>query len=288
MPTTANPCLKAIEALTRALRWLMVVALCAGLVDVSQAQLSNQGSEPVAAQPVPAYSAALTIAPPDSDRVSLSLDKDLITFSKWAIIIGGSFVGALALIGAGFFGLDVRQARKSMQEAREETARRMEEIRLAHQSLKDLKDNLEKLGAQLIEEVDRKKSPGTFAVPDMGQAAPPGPAGSAQMGALEQLERENESIRATLRLMLHMSEFEWSTLGTLAKKIGLPEARVMALADSDPLIQRGTGRQGAVLYRLKIYNHTYDHGHKTMSPEEITKLLWEHAAKGKFSTKSLS
>lgn len=233
----------------------------------------------VAASAQPAAQAA-------PQQVTMSLDQDLITFVKAAIWVAGAFLAIFAFIAIGFFGWDVAQTRKVMQDARDDVTKRMGEIRQDHQALKDLKERLEKLGAELVEQIEKKTSaePPVVSVPSPVQQEEIQPDEPNQDGPRSKNWKLHEAKRIHLRHVMAAAEFEWSTLGTLAKKTGLTEAEIIKLTADDPFVQRGFGRQGHVLFRLRQFNDPKKIGIgdavREMSPWNGT-TVWEHTQTGK-------
>lgn len=211
----------------------------------------------------------------------MSLDQDLITFVKWAMGIGG----AILVFFGWFFGVDVAKTRSAMLDAREDIAKRLEAIRLDHQSLIELKERLEKLGAELVEQIE-KKTPTEPPPPSRLQPAPDQdtePKETNQDGALAKAWRLKEAKRIHLRQVISAAEFEWTTLGTLAKKTGFTENEIIALTFDDPFVQRGVGRQGQTLLRLR--HHNDPNAVRAVLPIDAGPLwgsaLWEHLQQGK-------
>lgn len=218
-------------------RWLLLFAVCASVVGLASAQ---------------------TVAPVAPERVTMSLDKDLIAFVQAAAWVAGIFLATFAFIAVGFFGWDVAQTRKAMQEARDDLNKRMGEIRLDHQALKELKERLEKLGAELVEQIEEKKAPSVDPRTPLPPPAPQpsdGPADPIEDGPIARVWEADDEKRDRIRYVISWGEFEWTTLPTLAKKTGLSEREAVALAASDPLVQVGTGRHGQLLFRLREFNH---------------------------------
>ena len=183
----------------------------------------------------------------------MSLDRDLITFVQWFASISALILAAFAGFIVWFFGVDVAQTRKAMLDAREDIAGRLDAIRSDHQTLRELKERLQKLGAELVDEIEKAKAatggpanpiPKRDAAPDDQEL--PGP--------LTQVWEMEERKRKRIRDMLATSEFEWSTIGTLQKKTKLSPEEIETLARNDPLVQVGQGQQGATLLRLKEFN----------------------------------
>lgn len=229
-------------------------------------------------------------------QVTMSLDQDLITFVKAAIWVAGAFLAIFAFIAIGFFGWDVAQTRKVMQDARDDVTKRMSEIRQDHQALKDLKERLEKLGAELVEQIEKKAPPTDSAalVPPPTSTPVPQPAKDGEdtdpEGPLASVWETEEEKRNRIRYVIAWGEFEWTTLPTLAKKAGLSQKEVRALATDDPSIQVGTGRHGQLLFRLKEFNHVYPNdarGNRTLDEWKEIIRQSAHEGKGPASSKIL-
>lgn len=232
-----------------------------------------------------ALAMAQPAGPAASQQVTLTLDRDLVTFVKVAVWAGGIFLAVFAVLAVGFFGFDVRTARKSLLEASDDIRTRTEAIRKDHQSLIELKERLEKLGAELVEQIE-KKTPAEAAASESlpvqhEEVMPDEP---SKIGPRSKAWKLNEAKRINLRKVIATAEFEWSTLGTLAKKTGLTESEIIELTADDPFVQRGFGRQGHVLFRLRHFNDPNNVGIgdavRAMGPGIVTSV-WEHAQRGK-------
>jgi hypothetical protein len=216
---------------------------------------------------------AQSATPAGPQQVTLSLDRDLVTFVKVATWAAGIFLAIFATLAVGFFGFDVRAARKSLLEANEDIRTRMDAIRKDHQSLVELKERLGKLGAELIEQVE-KKAPTTAppdAVPPQNDESRPTPS-SDPLADLE-LKRQKQTF---IRKLLAAAEFEWSTANTIARRMGLRREEVIALAEDDPLVQQGTGRNSEVLFRLKHFNHLPEVGRDISVGDEWPDIVAHH------------
>ena len=231
---------------------------------------------------VAAASAQSTTQAP-TNQVTLSLDRDLITFVKWA----GGALGLFLIVCGWVFGVDVFKTRAALLEAREDIANRREAIRGDHQALLELKDRLQKLGAVLEDEIEKAK----VAIRSSAVPAPPTdtkPSKDAPRGALTEVWEQEDRKRQHIREVLAASEFQWSTIGTVAKKTGLPRPEVETLAQSDPLIQIGQGQEGARLLRLKEFNFSDEigSGYSQANSLGLTRQRWldalrAHAQYGK-------
>ncbi|QNK69208.1 hypothetical protein [Variovorax sp. PAMC26660] len=102
---------------------------------------------------------AQSVAPAGPQQVTLTLDRDLVTFVKVAAWAAGIFLAVFAALAVGFFGFDVRAARKSLLEASDDIRTRMESIRKDHEALGALKERLEKLGGELVGLIEDKTPP---------------------------------------------------------------------------------------------------------------------------------
>lgn len=236
---------------------------------------------------------AQPVTPAAPQRVTMSLDQDLITFVKWAVGIGGFILVAFGGFVVWFFGVDVAQTRKAMLDAREDIAKRLDAIRSDHQILRELKERLQKLGAELVDEIEKARTAaGPPAAPAPGQDTEA--SGREQSGPLTEAWDLEEKKRDRIRVMLASSEFEWSTIGTIQKKTKLSPEEIERIARNDPLVQIGQGRQGATLLRLKEFNFpqigaAYRAMAKpgSLAEEAFQAALWEHAQQGKRPTGKL-
>lgn len=201
------------------------------------------------AAPVSPASAAAATATGGRELVTLSLDRDLVTFIQYA----GAALGVFLVAFGWVFGVDIMKTRTALLEAREDIASRREAIRTDHQALDDLKDRLLKLGAVLEGEIEKVRATlRDAAVP--GPDKVPKPPEQEPRGALTELWELQDKKRERIREVLAASEFEWSTIGTVEKKTKLSWAEIQPLIQDDPFIQVGHGQQGATLLRLKEFN----------------------------------
>ncbi|MGJ7605466.1 hypothetical protein ACSFA7_14100 [Variovorax sp. LT1R20] len=230
--------------------------------------------------------AAIAVAQPATpeipQQVTLSLDRDLVTFIKVAAWAAGIFLAIFAALAVGFFGFDVRAARKSLLEASDDIRTRSEAIRKDHQSLIELKERLEQLGAKLIDQVEKANPPAPGSTTEPTTSPDRGDTSGAPIGPLSEAWFTEEKKKEIVRNTIASSEFEWSTLDTLHRKTGFSKPELMSLANRDPLVQRGIGRNSEVLFRLKEFNHPLpNNGLGTMTLEDWAKILQQHAQEGK-------
>lgn len=198
----------------------------------------------------PAANATLAV---DPNRTTFSLDNDLISAVKW---LGGITVAVLAIFAGltlSFFGIDVRAVRKTLLETQEDLRKKADEVRGHEKSLAELKERLEKLGAELIDVVEKAKAVAPGKPVDPVKNLPP-KATDPVYGPLSEIWLADEKKQEALRRVMAQSQFEWSTVGTLAKKTQLPLAEVKELAGRDPLVQGAISRNNEVLFRLKEFN----------------------------------
>lgn len=176
-------------------------------------------------------------------------------------------------------------------EAREDIASRREAIQADHQVLLELKERLLKLGAEMTDQVEKKSPPLTTPTPKPDDDSSPDEATDDTTGALSKYWMAEERKKEILRQTIAASEFEWSTLDTLHRKTGISKAELMALANTDPLIQRGIGRNGNVLFRMKEFNYPIGGayaanklnfvGSGSLASKAFRSALWDHAQEGK-------
>jgi len=284
--------------------WLVGVLMAGALLT-----FAGDAASQVAAPPAPVASSPANAAQPSSvspsavaapatqavpaaasEKIILSLDRDLVNFTKAAAWVFGIFITVFAFIAVGFFGWDVKQTRKAMYDARDDLQKRMEEIRKDHKELDELKERLKKLGAELID-VAEKNAPAETGAPT------PAPPASLSTSTLPTSDTDDElrgdelrwgplknwtddQRRSYLRNVIGTSEFEWSTLGTLSRKTGLPEADIWNLFANDPFVERTTGRDGRLLLRIRSVNAM---GSATLRNPKIGRafrtFLWDAPAK---------
>lgn len=225
----------------------------------------------------------------------MSLDRDLITFVQWFASIGGVILVVFGGFVVWFFGVDVAQTRKAMLDAREDIAKRLDAIRSDHQTLRELKDSLQRLGAELVDEVEKARAVVSGVVPPAPHEDTI-PSEKVPQGPLAEVWEMEEKKRERIREMLATSEFEWSTIGTIQKKTKLSPEEIETLARNDPLVQIGQGRQGATLLRLKEFNFpggigaAYNatkidfSGSGSQATKAFRAALWDHAQQGRRPT----
>lgn len=172
-------------------------------------------------------SVAIAASAASSSQVILSVDQDLVALLKAAVWFGGIFITVLAFIGVAFFGWDVRKARASLLDAQKETRDLLNELKADFASMKALKENLEKLGAELEESecAGTKESP---------------------------IEPAGRTSRDLIQEVIKSSNYEWTTIGRIVKRTGLTRDQVLEEARKSPEIQIGNGRKTQdFLFKLK-------------------------------------
>jgi hypothetical protein len=146
----------------------------------------------------------------------------------------GLLLAVIAALGVTFFGFDVRNARASIDREIGELRKVIEEAKMLRGELKDTsrlqqeaKSDLEEIGAK-VEEV---------------AAQPPAALVSgAKPRSLDDLIRE----------ALQRSRFEWTTIGTVAKRTGLTREQILEEARAMVDIRIGTGKQSHdIIFRFK-------------------------------------
>lgn len=196
-------------------------------------------------------------------QITMSVDADLIAFVKVTIWLGGGFLVIFAALGIAFFGWDVRKARGSILDAQKEVNELLKESRKDLNALKELKENLGELGAQLQEEMeslqdlkkkreelgeksqeDSESSPPSAAVPtrmEFRDAASQVPVSSicSPTSPMAGMRSDLDLIREVIA----SSNYEWTTIGRLMKKTGLPHDEILQEARSAPDIIISYGRQ---------------------------------------------
>lgn len=159
---------------------------------------------------------------------TLSVDQDLVSFVKFAIWAGGIFLAVFASIGIAFFGWDVRKARAAILDAQKETSKQLKELQADYEALKQLKENLEQLGAQLEESVETRSN-------DIATSKTNG--------------RSNLDL---IREVIATSNYKWTTIGRIVKRTGLKRDKIIEEVQSAPEIQIGYGlKTKDIIYKFK-------------------------------------
>jgi hypothetical protein len=154
-----------------------------------------------------------------SKIITLSIDQDLILFFKGAVWLSGIFLAAFAFIGIAFFGWDVRKARASLLDAQNETKKLLEELKSDFAAMKDLKEKLEQLGAQLEENAEAR---------------------SNETPVSTAAGRSNIDL---IREVIKSSSYEWTTIGRVKKLTGLSRDEILDCIRTTADIQIGNGRK---------------------------------------------
>lgn len=154
-----------------------------------------------------------------SKTVTLSVDEELVKLIKLVVWGGGTLIAVVAFLGVCFFGWDVRNARASLLAAQKETRELLQELRADFTAMKELKENLEQLGAQLDE------------FREGGAIAPPPPDARGR----KPIDLIREVIRA--------SSYEWTTIGKIIKRTGLTKEAIIEEIQKASDIQIGNGRK---------------------------------------------
>ncbi|WP_454805267.1 hypothetical protein [Paraburkholderia fungorum] len=176
-----------------------------------------------------------------SSAVTVSVDRDLITLLKGAIWVGSIFIAIFAFIGIAFFGMDVRKARTTLHDAQKETREMLAELKSDFEALKGLKDKLEQLGAQLEES---EESSSEHVVPTDG--------GNQQAATVAIPTSEGRTDAELIREVMRSSSYDWTTIGTIQRRTGLPRDTVLETVRKAHDIHISTGRATKdFIFRLK-------------------------------------
>ncbi|AXI01614.1 hypothetical protein [Aquirhabdus parva] len=164
-------------------------------------------------------SIAIAADMPAQKLVTLSIDQDLITFLKACLWGGGIFLAIFSFIGLAFFGWDVSKAKGSLLDAQKEIRELLNESKANFSSMKELREKLEQLGAQL-EENDI-----TF--------------------AKEPVLKNNETRSPIdlIREVINSSNFEWTTIERVIKRTGLSRDAILNEVRKAPDIKISSGRK---------------------------------------------
>lgn len=160
--------------------------------------------------------------------VSVSVDQDLLTLIKIAVWAGGAFLAVYALIGLTFFGWDVRKARTSLLDAQKETNELLQELKTDLNKMKELKEKLEQLGAEL----EASSSTGTNEVP-----------------------LKDASTRTSIDLIrevIESSNFEWTTIERIVNRTGFTREQVLEEIRKASDVRIGKGKKSQdFIFKLK-------------------------------------
>ncbi|MFJ1260749.1 hypothetical protein [Cupriavidus sp. CuC1] len=176
-----------------------------------------------------------------STTVALS-DRDLVTLIKGAIWVGGIFIAVFAFFSVTFFGIDVRKARAALLDAQKETRALLDELNVDFAAMKDLKEKLEQLGAQLEDSAEppSKSYPLTESVDSSSR----------------ELASTMRTVRTDLELIrevIKSSAYDWTTIGRLVKRSGLSRDAILEEIRRAPDIQISTCRTTQdYIFKLKV------------------------------------
>ncbi len=180
-----------------------------------------------------AFSVGASEPPPKV--VSVSVDADLLLLVKWLIWGIGIFLAAFAFIGVAFFGWDVRKARTSILDAQKETKDLLLELRKDSDSLKELKEKLQQLGAQLEDEAENfvpRVAPQTSRATGAENAGGALESRTPVAADITEAKTDVPSSTATrasplrspidlIRNAIARSNFEWTTIERVMKRTSL-------------------------------------------------------------------
>lgn len=195
---------------------------------------------------------------PVAKQITLSVDADLVEFVKASIWIGGIFLAVYALVGVMFFGWDVAKARGSITTAQTEVKGLLKELRDDYAGLKNLKERLEELGAALQEDIEaserqRDKTRHRFR-DDQGTRL------EASIIAPEAPPTDTRTNIERIRDVIRTSRFEWTTIGRIMDRTGLPRDNILDEVRMAGDIVATIGSQtGDYLFKLDPMHWARDH-----------------------------
>ncbi|MGI4813426.1 MAG: hypothetical protein ACRYG5_12835 [Janthinobacterium lividum] len=179
--------------------------------------------------PIAAFAAD---AASSSPNVTLSVDKDLVTLLKCAVWAGGIFIAVFAFFSVAFFGVDVRKARSALIDAQKETRDLLKELKVDFEAMKDLKEKLEQLGAQLEEGSESNSETDTSN--DSANQIPAQSSFSAPTG------RSDSDL---IREVIQSSTYDWTTIGRVEKRTGLSRDVILEAVRKAPDMEISTGKK---------------------------------------------
>ncbi len=178
--------------------------------------------------------------------VTIMLDaSDFVTVLTWASIFLGALLLVIAALGVTFFGFDVRNARvsidnarASIDNARSSIDKEIGELRKVIEEAKTLKEKFENISKESmndLEEIGAK-------VEEVAD----------QSVAVSTTAPETRNLPDLIREVLRRSRFEWTTIGTVAKRTGLTHDQILHTVQSMSDVRIGTGKRSqALIFRFK-------------------------------------
>jgi hypothetical protein len=160
--------------------------------------------------------------------------RDFVTVLKWAFGFLGLLLAAIAALGVTFFGFDVRNARASIDKEIGELRKVIEEAKTLKEELertselqRETQNDLEEIGAKVEEVADQSPAASTTAP-------------------------ETRNLPDLIREVLRNSRFEWTTIGTVAKRTGLTRDQILHTVQSMTDVRIGTGKRSQdLIFRFK-------------------------------------
>lgn len=166
---------------------------------------------------------------------TVTLDaSDFITVLTWAFSFLALFLIVIAALGVAFFGFDIRNARSSID-------KEMAELRKLFAEAKALKEELEKTSKRQQETQNDLEQIGAKIEEAADQSSP-----------VSKTDSETRNLPDLIREVLRNSRFEWTTIGTVAKRTGLSRDDVLHLVQSMSDVRIGTGKRSQdIIFRFK-------------------------------------
>lgn len=170
----------------------------------------------------------------DNNKVEVTLDKDLISFVKSVFWIAGIFLALISFIGIAFFGFDVRNAKKNINDTINEIRNTVNEAQQIFTEVKEKQTQIEEKRKLFESYVDQAKE----TIEQIG----------AQVETLAEEEvpkiSRSENIRDDAELIkdiIKSGSFDWTTIGRIIRKSGLSRDEILKIARSQPEIIIGYG-----------------------------------------------
>lgn len=216
--------------------------------------------------------------------VTLNLTKDLVDFAMTSVKVGAFLLAIFAGLCLCFFGFDVRNAQKAINEsvkevkAAETEARKVaEELSKQRAELEKIivsaEDKLNKIGATM-EGLATPEKPGSTEHLEVPLPAPSPfpPSGKLEVRTRDSLPAKSgpgdkppaaasvpdaptPSGRAPSSLVLEVlagSNFDWTTMTRIKRKTGLTEDLILTIANAMPNIESSSNRKtGELLFRIR-------------------------------------
>jgi cell division protein FtsB len=174
----------------------------------------------------------------EKQQMMMSLDKDIVTFVKFAIYTGSGFLLIFASIGLCFFGWDVHKTRSQFISQRDELKIMHDEVTAKVKKIHELMEKYEELGAQIEESTDDNLR--------SIDNVPRGRAATFAMAGNGSAVNEKENHRGDLDIIkevISSSSYKWTTIGRVIKKTGLNKEDILREVRSSPDLEIGFGRK---------------------------------------------